>query len=437
MTRNDVLKCVRLAAVLLALLFTVSGSVWSQAGSPPPPPMFAWVEMTGDGAEIRAILVDGQTCPEARVDGRRVLLSARTAMQSANKGFPRMCTALLPKAARKVSVAGHALPTPRAEVRSIAILGDTGCRVTAGEAQDCQAAWPFPRIAGFLARKHPDLVIHVGDFYYREKCLPAEQHCENWPNWKLDFFDPANPLFRTSPWIFARGNHEACPRAAEGWFNYLDAGPGVSRCPEGRSAAFLVPIGGLTLGVVDTASVTDSLPGDRKLAIYKQDLDKVWGGATSPLWIVTHKPPFVRGLMNFEEQAAEKEMDPDIAGLDLILAGHLHLFSSLDFGPQRAAQLIVGDSGTRLMVAASKQDAAITQKDPAAMMQGTKTVDGKPAQYTVKGRFGYFLLTRTSAKSTAWTGTLFGDDDQELARCSLQGRALQCVASPVAKAARP
>ena len=84
---------------------------------------------------------------------------------------------------------------------------------TGGQFQDCdrQSKWPFSRLSKTVAERKPDLVIHVGDYLYRESpCPKGDPGCkgspdgDNWQTWKADFF--------------CAGRRAACRRA-------LDHGP--------------------------------------------------------------------------------------------------------------------------------------------------------------------------------------------------------------------
>ena len=112
-------------------------------------------------------------------------------------------------ALRSRRIDGRALPLPKARLAAIAVLGDTGCRLNdarvkgsrtdhdhheRGQFQDCdrQSKWPFARLSAIIAAHKPDLVIHVGDYVYRESpCPPAEAGCkgsphgDNWQTWKF------------------------------------------------------------------------------------------------------------------------------------------------------------------------------------------------------------------------------------------------------------
>jgi hypothetical protein len=58
---------------------------------------------------------------------------------------------------------GKPLPLARPNPQRIPIFGDTGCRILARIAQECNdpQAWPFPKIAVTAAAARPDLVIHI------------------------------------------------------------------------------------------------------------------------------------------------------------------------------------------------------------------------------------------------------------------------------------
>lgn len=387
----------------------------------------AWVQMVPAGSAVRALVPLGAPCPTATANGRRIRLEKRQRPKIMTPDFPDTCQAPLPVGVTSLKVAGRLLPVPHVAVTRIVVMGDTGCRITAGERQNCTTDWPFAKMVASAAAKRPDLVIHVGDYYYREICANGAKHCENWQNWELDFFNPAAPLFAAAPWVFARGNHESCSRASTGWYGFLAPTSRPLACPGAKDPAYLVELSGLTLAVVDSADLVDALPGDRKLAALTADLDGMPVPAGTDEWIVTHKPPFVHGYMNPKFDGMEGVTgETGAARVDLVLGGHLHLFGSFDFGPTRPAQLIVGDSGTRLMTLASDLERQ-TGTLPGSLLTDYGKIDGIEAQYTIKGRFGYLLLERATPVATVWNGTLYGEHDEVMAHCSLAGRKIACV----------
>jgi Calcineurin-like phosphoesterase len=154
-----------------------------------------------------------------------------------------VCEATLKRGtARAVLNGNQLLPVPPAVINRIVVLGDTGCRLKKekrpkkDKRQDCDDphVWPYADLARRAADTAPDLVIHVGDYLYRESCTGAA--CPptgfGWEVWQADFFTPSKPLLAAAPWIMARGNHEICARAAEGWFRFLDGPRPGAKCPD-------------------------------------------------------------------------------------------------------------------------------------------------------------------------------------------------------------
>ena len=177
----------RRLASLLALLTAALALARPAAAETTP---FAWVQMVSGGAEARAATRLGH-CPFLSVDGRLIPMRARA---KADADYPlTICQLKLPLDARGVLLDGEPLPLPKPEPQRILVFGDTGCRVKEGLVQDCNnpRGWPFGRVARLAAAHHPDLVIHVGDYYYRESpCPPGERQCKGSPygdNWPTGF----------------------------------------------------------------------------------------------------------------------------------------------------------------------------------------------------------------------------------------------------------
>ena len=181
---------------------------------------------------MRSVIAPGMACPKVVADG--------TALTSDTRGkvdgdYPvQTCIAHAAPSSRAITVDGLAAPALPSDIKRIVVIGDTGCRLEGSFTQDCNdpAKWPFATVARLAAARHPDLVIHVGDYYYRETACPDNQPgCagspfgDNWAVWQKDFFDPAAPLLASAPWVMVRGNHELCSRGGHGWFRLLDPHP--------------------------------------------------------------------------------------------------------------------------------------------------------------------------------------------------------------------
>jgi hypothetical protein len=411
-------------AVLIALSGGLSGPVSAGAAT-----VAAWTEMVGDAQSLRVIATD--SCPAAAADGKALPLAVRSA---ADGDFPVIsCQASVPSGTRGLTVDGRAVAVLPAEVNRIVVLGDTGCRLKGAFVQDCNdpVAWPFATIAAQAAKEKPDLLIHVGDYYYRETpCPGGREGCANspygddWAAWKADFFDPAQTLLAAAPWVLVRGNHEQCGRGGLGWFRFLDAGAAPLTCPASE-APFTVTLGQQRLFVLDSADTDDAAAPPAKVAAFHSQLE-----ALKPLdqsgtgWILTHRPfwgfvPAGAGELgesdelpsNRTEQEAAKD-DP-LAGVQMILSGHVHIFSASDFAGARPSQLIVGVGG-------DTRDGA--QPD----LQARKvTIAGLPAATEVVEQFGYVVLDRVGE---GWNAALKRPDGVAVATCTIRGRALACKA---------
>ncbi|HEX4709035.1 metallophosphoesterase [Phenylobacterium sp.] len=421
----------RLTAAAILIALGLAGQAQAK------PPLAAWVQMTGAGAQVRAVAA-GKACPRLRLDGRPRAMSLRAGPDEA---FDiRICVATLPAGAKRVSVAGEPLPAPKARPRRLVIFGDTGCRLKSPVVQDCNdpvAGWPFARVAALAAARKPDLVIHVGDYYYRETaCPPGDAACagsphgDKWPTWKAELFDPAAGLLKAAPWVFTRGNHEDCNRGGRGWFRLLDADAKVRECPA-QSDTFMVDIGGVTLGVVDSADSDDVRPQPEQVEAFGNNLAPL-EAAKTPVWLITHRPiweifrtgpqVFTDSGGNVNEREAVKAR-----GLgettELIVAGHLHTFYSLDFAGGRRPQLVVGTGGDVL-------DSSKAQ----AVVQGTISVDGAQAAVFGMDRFGYFVFDRVgNGSADDWAGAFHDLTDAVIASCALHAGRLTCAEGQGAK----
>jgi hypothetical protein len=389
----------------------------------------AWVQLTGQGAEARAVVAAG-ACPEAVVDGQARPMAQRA---QASSDFPPVCSLALPAGARSLSIGDTVLPLPVKAVRRIVIMGDTGCRIVGAAIQACNdaKAWPFAAVARLAAARKPDLVIHVGDYYYRETPCPlAVKVCagspsgDHWPTWAAEFFDPAKPLLEAAPWVLARGNHETCARGGRGWYLLLDSGPAPEGCPA-LSAPFTVRLGDLNLYVLDSADANDRLTSAAGVAAFAGQIDRLQPAmAQGEGWIVTHRPiwglvPVARlGPMdpvevgiNLTEQKAVK--DKPLAGVQMVVSGHIHHFSALSFGPTRPAQLIVGTGGD-----------VGEPADIPRVYGGRDYLDGMDASTFSFSRYGYYLMDRDGED---WVGVFHDADDIVRAKCRLHERALSCT----------
>lgn len=459
-------------STFFTLICTAPAPLIAQTAVPRKPVLSAWTELVGDAATapdpqptghtVLRVITSAKTCPTATADGIALHLTIR---QAASESFPvTTCQAIPPLTAKYIQVAGLALATKPAKLQRVIVIGDTGCRLKGPLTQDCNDTqrWPFPLVAQRAAAKHPDLVIHVGDYYYRETpCPPGNAGCAGsphgdlWPSWDADLFTPVAPLLTAAPWIFVRGNHEQCGRGADGWFRFLDAAFKPQRCEDSiTSAPFTIRIDGLTMNVMDSADTDDVEAPAKLVELWTKQLDQLGSAVEAGHgWILTHRPiwgidPKVVGKARPNGLEAAKPSDGDapmlpgfnavdfpsnrteqvasdprkLTGTDMILAGHVHLFTTLSFGPERPVQLIVGNGGDNPDIAVAGPNIR------------TETVDKMSAKLFQIQRYGYMMLDHTK---DGWIGTAFSVDDQIMGSCSFVGREASCLVSPTLPAQLP
>lgn len=383
----------------------------------------AWVELRSDGAlDVRAIIPPGAACPVMIADGTPLVAAPRDAPDEA---YPiQVCAARAPAGAKRISVAGLPAPTLAKTINRIVILGDTGCRLKGNVAQDCNdpAAWPFATIARLAAARHPDLVIHTGDYHYREsECPGGQAGCagspfgDNWRVWKADFFDPAAPLLAQAPWVMVRGNHELCWRGGLGWFRLLDPHPPAA-CGA-MTEPYALTIDRQNLLVFDSADADDEKIDPAKVELYRAQLQALLPQAKPGAWLLTHRPIWSLGqgnvprgtVTNITEQAAIRGLVP--AALAMVISGHIHDFGIYDYGQARPAQLVVGTGG-------DTNDATTHPPKPGMEVDGMKLRQGYAVQ-----NYGFLLLDRVG---NGWIGQVIGLDNALIARCEFRGRSAMC-----------
>jgi len=386
---------------------------------------YHWVQYGRDGLDARAI-TDATTCPSAQIDGVPAVMMVRAAPDDS---FPVTACALpLPAGTRSAAIAEVPLALPPAQPRRILVIGDTGCRLKGSYVQACNdpVRWPFRLIAEVAAQRKPDLVIHVGDYHYRETpCPSGDAGCAGspfgdvWPVWQADFFAPAETLLRIAPWVFVRGNHEECGRGGRGWSRFIapDAfADGPTGC-NGPSNPFVVRLPGLALAVVDVSVAREDTLDTTQVDEFRRQYLGLAGEA-GPIWILQHRPIWSPGGVfagklvgdNRTLEAAAQDSLP--ANVTMILSGHHHLFQVLTYRTGQPAQVVVGHGGDYL-----NQPSSI---DPATWTFGPVAVD---SGINVAADFGFAMLEQLD---DGWRLTDYDKLGVTVRTCTLQGRAAAC-----------
>jgi hypothetical protein len=350
-------------------LLAMTATLPAQADQPGAP-LAAWIAFgSGGKAELRAVVAQGRSCPTAHASTGAIPLAPTSAPDDA---FPVIaCAADLPNGAASIKIDGIGLKAPKARIDRIVVLGDSGCRlkgIMTAQACNDPAAWPFAAIARNAAAEAPDLVIHLGDYHYREvPCPDGNAGCagspwgDTWATWNADFFTPAQPLLAAAPWVMVRGNHEDCTRAGHGWTLLLSpdgtrAAPPTAQ-PTAQTAClpahrpYGVDLGGLTLAVIDD---NDASEIGVEAAVEPRLLADIRATAPAdrPWWLLTHHP--AHGVVRVTPLGAigsNPALGMALAAApqpQLLLSGHIHTFMVENFTDNHPPQLVVGTGGDSL-----------------------------------------------------------------------------------------
>ena len=287
-------------------------------------------------------------CPTITADGKPYKMNVYKAKDDK---FPTSCKLAfkvnkLPKSAvlddKKINI-----NLKLQDIKKIAVIGDTGCRVHKFINQDCKNDWYFKQIADAVLLHKPDIILHVGDYIYRE-----HGYQDKWQVWKEDFFDPADSILKSGiPWIMVRGNHEDCKRNGNGWFALLSDKP--ENC-HNHSQIYSVKINDIDLLVTDSTLEEDLLADLKKI---NSDL------VQKKTWITTHRP--VVGVGKNGELIGYKKILSDLDDkVKMIISGHVHALQVIKHN--QIVQLIAGNSGTLLSYEVAKN---ISKQDANSVME--------------------------------------------------------------------
>lgn len=301
-------------------------------------------------------------------------------------------------------------------IKKIIFIGDTGCRLkeaSYGESyQNCKdsKAWPYASVIQKISAENPDLIIHVGDYHYRENCSEGKvcrQYTDTigygWRSWEADFFQPSKTALETAPWIFVRGNHEDCKRAYEG-YKILSEQNWQEACVKSEKTEY-IQIGDLWIVQLDSASISDKPESAEALAYWERqfkDIEiKLQNSQAQKVWLVTHKP--LIGLVedgkghlqstniNLQKAFAKTGLGKKV---EFMIAGHIHntQFSQAKGFPK---QLVVGHSGSALDNSGPLQNSDSILKKK---IDGLKFTDFFTDTKTEQS-FGYAVFTKMNDSS--------------------------------------
>jgi hypothetical protein len=454
-------------AWLAVLALTAAGAAAAKTKAADPI-RAAFVVLGEDGASQARVITTAKACPAILADGKTVTMAVRAApgtvpvrpsisdpADTKASAFPVLaCEATLPGGAKAATVGGHRLPLPMAAPQRIVVIGDTGCRIKkidkAYQACNDPKAYPFARVAAAAAAWKPDLVVHVGDYLYRENaCDDAHPGCKGsvwgygWEGWDADFFKPGAKLLAAAPWVAARGNHESCSRGGQGWWRFVDPRPLVTGrdCNAAKdddtgdySAPYAVPIGGgAQFIVMDSSKAANSAPkpDSHAYAEYRDAYAKYDAlAAKAPYSImVAHHPVLgpAAGIVNGQMQlfpgnvALQSVWGPIKANftppnVKMLLAGHVHLWEELSFASDHPVQFVAGFSGTQ------EEEVPVPPVLPAGYQVAPGAVVADYSSFTVG--FGYMTMYRNGPDK--WDIEVHDVDGKVINLCKVNGSKSVC-----------
>ena len=432
----------------------------------------AFVVLGADGQAVARVITRSAECPVLVVDNAPQPMTVRAAPgtvplrptrsppeESKPSAFPVLvCDALLGLRTIRASIGGHILPVPKAEPQRIVVIGDTGCRLkhSDGTFQACndRDAWPFEDVATAAAATHPDLVVHVGDYHYRENpCPPSDAGCAGspwgygWDAWKADFFTPASKLLQAAPWIVVRGNHESCDRAGQGWWRFLDPRPltPASDCNDPANDAigdfsepYAVPVTADTQFIVFDSSKVGVEPlaaSDPMYNTYSAQMGSAFALANRPTGLhnlfMSHHPilgfapdPRQQPTGVYPGNGSLQSVLRPINGaslfprsIDAVIAGHVHLFEMVSYSTPQPTQLISGNGGAWADVPL-----------PRPLPQGATPAASATIQSIVStNRPGFLLLERNGPTGDTWRIEARDRRGDPLTTCALASHKTRCA----------
>lgn len=317
--------------------------------------LYTWSQIIPENKlSIRAI-IDNNMCPIAYVDNKEVEMLSRSSINNTET----VCELIVETNAQNISIDNIKVPVLAEKISKIAFIGDTGCRINMLFQQECNSvdSWPLKKNLDSIAFHKPDLIIHVGDYHYRQtKCRNTKKCGDIYgyskEAWYADWFEPAKDILTQSPFLFVRGNHESCNRAYEGWFRYLDSYPFFPQKCEELISSWFLDAGPMKFFIFDSSSGEEIFTTQSTVDAFERQFDKLI--QDKPTWFLTHKPLWRSPKKEFLTLKSHGNLtqieafgDKFPSNVTTIVSGHIHIAQILlmDNVPD---QIIVGNGGALL-----------------------------------------------------------------------------------------
>ena len=486
------------AALLLGLLTSAAG-----AGAVPKNGIVAAytlvvpTSIAKSHLQARAVIPNGVACPKVTktyANGHKsdIAMTMRSPGATTGPAFAslRACQANLPSGLSWARVGAIGVPAKfKSKFDKIAVLGDTGCRITSKLVQNCSTptTWPLARNAQSVAAEKPDVIFFTGDFFYREAACPANKlsFCggspppalppaagEKFPpisdtdyGWVADALIPMAPAFAAAPILVTRGNHESCFRGGNGWMMLFEIKLKPDSCaptaagasaPNNIAPTYSVDFP-ITSGRTLRAIMVDSNAGSNSgitpawQALQKpayQQADKLAAPKTGrESWLITHRPMFGIDDENQFDKPDPTATPPDPGELNwtsmdqtaaalgltsrfnLMLASHVHVAQVVQM-PGQPAQVIFGNGGS-VPDSTNPADYPVPAYGPLNTPAGNPIdpayppINQLPSYVWTKIQYGHAIFT-PGAKAGHWSISQRDTAGKQFAACTAAGKKFTC-----------
>jgi predicted MPP superfamily phosphohydrolase len=373
-----------------------------------------WVQYSDNGSLLfRHISANDSKCPKIIVDKVDVQTIVRP--HEYIEEFPvTVCQAEIDnQKPHNIVFKKLNIKTKISNINKISVIGDSGC-ITEGKIleQNCNRIeeYPFSEIAKNVQKMRPDIIVHVGDYFYsKDECINDDKckkrpHGDRLDTWKVDFFDNAGQFFNDAPIVFARGNHEACSRGGKGWFTLLDPSINFKKC-QFFTTPYTIEFSKFRFLMIDSAYASDSeekfnelsaADKERTINQFNSQINETFSRMDNDKEniIITHKPifskefrPWQQGLEFEANYLMNKSIDNseyrnNLKNLKLILSGHTHTGMMIEYKDDgyHFYQAVIGNSG------------AFLNKANMLKSTDTKVFDKKIVNFFEHKDFGYSEL---------------------------------------------
>ena len=174
--------------------------------------------------------------------------------------------------------------------------------------------------------------------------------------------------------------------------------------------------------VVDSSNAADTAPVAEQIAAFTAQFRLAASAHLSHALLLSHRPIWAAKAGQKGERSSIRTLNATleqawaaapIPGVELIVAGHTHLFELLSFRQQLPPQAVIGNSGTRLAHRIK------------GGLEGQSIGEATVAHASAASDFGYAVVTPPDG-SMGWSLRLHDSAGKKQLTCSIASHDIQC-----------